>query len=231
MDFISFIFPVLFCIVLLLRWGCEKKANALYLAVLIFASILFYLFNQPGKIVILFGLVLLNYLGGVIIFKLHHKNSPRRKQVLVLFITLNLSVLIYFKYTDFIIQNLNLLGLFSEQLPPLPSSPALPLGISFITFHAISYVLDVYHNRISAASLPTLFLYLSFFPKVASGPITKASDFFKQLNNRIPLNWQVINESAYLIISGAFLKLVCADRIVQIVNTSWSMGSNSGIWQ
>src|SRR5690348_11677711 len=108
-----------------------------------------------------------------------------RRRLVALAITLNLGLLATFKYADFLIDNLNAACALLH-LPPFPTPRIhLPLGISFFTFHALSYVIDIYRREVRPLKNPITFaLYISFFPQSIAGPIVRYSDLAGQLLQR-----------------------------------------------
>jgi alginate O-acetyltransferase complex protein AlgI len=89
----------------------------------------------------------------------------------------------------------------------------LPLGISFYTFSAISYILDVKHGKQEPRSLLDVMVYLSFFPKLTSGPIQKSGDFFRQLDTELEVGWKSFTSGIQIFVFGMFKKIVLADRL------------------
>ena len=123
--------------------------------------------------------------------------------------------LAYFKYTNFFISSF--LIAFGRTAPDVLDI-LLPLGISFYTFSAISYIVDVQRCKTAPRSLPQVALYLSFFPKVTSGPIQRSEDFFRQTDKPCEISLQAISEGAQIYIFGLFKKIVLADRLSVFVN-------------
>lgn len=146
-------------------------------ALLIVASILFYAYGEPVYVFLLIGSVILNYIAGRAV----EKAGNRKKAVLWLAVILNLLLLGYFKYTSFLVESINRVFHTQVKGPDI----ALPIGISFFTFQAISYVVDVYQGRIQAqTSFWKLLLYISFFPQLIAGPIVKYRDVFESIDER-----------------------------------------------
>ena len=125
-----------------------------------------------------------------------------------------LSALGYFKYTNFFLDTLG--RLFGREHTALHL--LLPLGISFYTFSAISYIVDVHRKKTERRSLPDVALYLSFFPKLTSGPIQRCSDFFLQMDKPRQVGWKSISVGCQIFVFGMFKKLVLADRLSVFVN-------------
>ena len=146
-------------------------------ALLLLASVLFYAYGEPVYIILLFISTLLNYFCacGIDRFQNH------RKGILVLAVICNLGILIVFKYTDFILGMVN--SVTGLQLP-LPQI-RMPIGISFFTFQAMSYVIDVYRETTKAQkNYAKVLLYISFFPQLIAGPIVKYHDVAAEIDQR-----------------------------------------------
>ncbi len=182
MVFSSPVFLFLFLPVLLGLYfmGPRGLRNPLLLAV----SLLFYLWGEKLYIVVLLASIAMNYLMGLALDALQDR---RRWAGLAIALTvlLNLGLLLTFKYANFLVDNLNVL-LARIGAAPLEIEPVhLPLGISFFTFHALSYVIDIYRREVRALKNPVNFaLYISFFPQSIAGPIVRYSDLKDQLPER-----------------------------------------------
>ena len=178
MLFSSMLFLWLFLPVVFISYRLigDKYKNSL----LLIASLLFYSWGEPKYIILMIISVIINYLSGLLVERADNK---RKKLFFVaLCIILNLSLLGYFKYFDFFAQNVN--RLFGSTVVPI-RNVVLPIGISFYTFQALSYVVDVYRGQTAAQkSFFKLLLYVSFFPQLIAGPIVKYHDVEDQINNR-----------------------------------------------
>lgn len=141
--------------------------------------------------------------------------GTKRKIVLTCIILLDLAPLLFFKYADFAISSLN--SLLADNLPI--TDIALPVGLSFYTFQAISYSVDVYRNRfkLDVDFLEYIF-YLSFFPLLFAGPITRAETFFPQIRRQQVTSERLMYSGLWLIIMGILKKAVVADYIAQYNN-------------
>lgn len=149
-------------------------------ALLIIASLAFYAYGEPVYVLLMLGSVLVNYVLALLIGRSGHRPIAK-KAVMVLDIVTNLGVLAVFKYADFFIGTIN--DIFRADIP-LPQI-TLPIGISFFTFQALSYVIDVYRGDCDAQKDPfKLLLYISFFPQLIAGPIIKYHDVFRALSDR-----------------------------------------------
>ena len=155
----------------------QKKGSNLFLLVM---SLLFYAWGEPKYIVLLLLTISLNYACGLLIDR--QNNTRQRKLLTAIAVTGNVLLLGYFKYFNFFAESLNSL-LHSEFIPLRKIS--LPIGISFYTFQAISYIVDLYRGTIVVQrSWTDLALYISFFPQLIAGPIVKYKDISDSLHNR-----------------------------------------------
>jgi alginate O-acetyltransferase complex protein AlgI len=144
----------------------------------------------------------------------------RRKALMLLSVVGNLGVLCYFKYANFFLDSLRealTAAGASASIPVL--SVILPVGISFYTFEAISYTVDVYRGKIPAErNLDHFLLFILFFPHLVAGPIVRASDFLPQVRRPKQLTWTRFAVGGRLILLGMFKKMVIADRMALIVD-------------
>jgi alginate O-acetyltransferase complex protein AlgI len=182
---------------------------------LIALSAIFYMYVKVEYIFIILFIILVNYLLGIAIEKAGNKN--KRFLYLNLSLFVNLGILIFFKYWNFLLRNLlDLLGLFHfNSTISIPFSEIiLPLGLSYYIFQTIGYILDVYRGSIHAEKSITQFsLFTLYFPKLLVGPIERANHFLPQLKKNIYFDKENITEGAKRIAWGLFKKLVVADRI------------------
>ena len=174
MVFSSLVFICIFLpVVLILHTAIpnRKVQNGLLLA----ASLLFYAYGEPVYVFLMLSSTLLNYCFALLI---HHN---RQKVWLALAVIVNLGLLGVFKYTGFLLSNLNAFLGLSLPVPQI----ALPIGISFFTFQALSYVIDVYREDVAVQkSYGKLLLYVSFFPQLIAGPIVRYKDVALQIDDR-----------------------------------------------
>ncbi len=133
-----------------------------------------------------------------------------RKFYLYVSVIINLSLLGYFKYTNFLIDNYN--GIFDSNLSFYDI--ILPVGISFYTFQSMSYVIDIYRRELEPTKKYIDYMfYLSFFPQLVAGPIVRASEFIPQMYQRLNLSREDVNKALFLIIGGVLKKAVISDYI------------------
>ena len=148
-------------------------------ALLLVASLFFYAWGEPVYILLMLASITLNYLGGLL---LDGREGAARKLCLALVVAVNLALLGYYKYYSF--AGDTLAALLGRQVLPVRDI-ALPLGISFYTFQAMSYVIDLYRRRIGVQkSWFLLALYISFFPQLVAGPIVRYTEVEAQLRRR-----------------------------------------------
>ena len=170
--FLFIFLPVVFVIYKII----PKKAKN---AVLILFSLLFYAWGEPVFVLLMIGSALFNYLFGLAVAS--KKGQQAVKFWIAIAVLFNIGMLFFFKYTGFFLSNLNrFFGTFAT-IPFI----GLPLGISFYTFKAVSYIVDVYRGNVQAQkNYFNVLLYLSIFPQVIAGPIVGYSDISGQFNSR-----------------------------------------------
>ena len=170
----SFVFAFLPLVLLLyyLRSGLTWRNN-----VLLGASILFYAWGEPRYLLILLISVTITWLAAIAVEKWRRFALPS----IIIALLLDLGILVYFKYTNFILENLS--AVFSHELDMI--HVVMPIGISFYTFQAISYLIDVYRREVPVQhNLYTLLLYITLFPQLVAGPIVKYHDIYLQIDSR-----------------------------------------------
>ena len=171
MVFLCIFLPVVFLLHLLLP-GIRAKNGMLLLA-----SLAFYAYGEPVYVILMIASAFVNYLSALLI----GRKPAGKKAVMAVNLILNLGVLVLFKYTGFLAESVNtILG----TAIPVPSI-RLPIGISFFTFQAMSYVIDVYRGVTGAQkNFGKVLLYISFFPQLIAGPIVKYHDIAQEIENR-----------------------------------------------
>jgi len=183
---------------------------------LILCSYLLYIKVEPTYALILFGVTAITYLGALSFDKRKDERSRSRVSCFF-FILLALLPLLVFKYYNFITSQFNIV-LSTGKLRGL--NLVVPLGLSFYTFQAVGYMLDVYYKRMEAErNWWDYMLFVSFFPQIASGPISKAKDLLPQIKSRRTFNEQQSIDGLRFLLWGMFMKVVMADRIGIYVDT------------
>ena len=154
---------------------------------LLLASLLFYAWGEPRFVFVMIGLIFINYLAALAVAHYKVKELKKRaKIVLILAIFFNLSLFLVYKYLNFTIQNVNALAaLFGHGALIRQTHILLPIGISFFTFQAMSYVFDVYYGNGQVQKNPlNEMLYVSLFPQLIAGPIVRYQTVADEIKNR-----------------------------------------------
>jgi alginate O-acetyltransferase complex protein AlgI len=190
--------------------------------VLLIGSIIFYTIGDYKYLFLLLLSAIVNYIAAKNIRRL--LVPSKKKAWLITALIYNFGMLFFFKYINFTIENINgILGIFSVD-PFSPLKMGLPLGISFYTFQAVSYIVDVYRGDIEEEpSLFQLVTYLFMFPKLVSGPIAPYKDIREQLNDRRIISYKV-EEGLKIFILGLALKVLLADQIGILWNDIQTIG-------
>lgn len=142
---------------------------------------------------------------------MYEEEEPwKRKAMMIVVVISNLSLLAYYKYTNFFIKNINLIGGTDWDTLDL----MIPIGISFFVFEAVSYAVDLYRRQMEPAKSTLDFcFYITFFPKLVAGPIIRAKDFLPQMYEKLTLSKVQAGNALYLIILGLIKKAVISDYI------------------
>lgn len=148
------------------------------------------------------------------------KKEKAKRGVLVIILYLIFGILCFYKYTGFLFSNITaLLGYFGIELQLEPFSVVMPVGISFFTFQAAGYLIDVYREEIpSEKNFLRYALFVSFFPSILAGPIGRAPSLIPQYGRPREFEWSHVCSGFMLMLWGFFLKLVIADRAAILVN-------------
>lgn len=155
----------------------KKVQNALLLII----SLIFYAWGEPVYVALIIFSASADYIFGLLIDKHRNKNTFKAKLALFGSLFINIGVLSFFKYADFIVNNINHIFNADIALLDLP----LPIGISFYTFQTMSYIIDVYRGQIEAQKNPiTLLMYISLFPQLIAGPIVRYKAIEQSLSQR-----------------------------------------------
>ncbi|MDE6166878.1 MAG: MBOAT family protein, partial [Acetatifactor sp.] len=189
-------------------------------SVLLLGSLIFYAWGEP-KYVFLMGIsILLCYILGLLTEKYREKKAGRL--FCLLSILISLSFLIYFKYTDFFLENFN--AATGLDIPLLRIT--LPIGISFYTFQIISYTVDVYRGGPAQKNLIDLAAYISMFPQLIAGPIVRYSDLADQLKKR-PHSWGMAAEGIRRFMIGLGKKVLLANQMGELCAAFQASGEKS----
>jgi alginate O-acetyltransferase complex protein AlgI len=219
-------------VVLILYYGVFRRSTLLKNIFLLIASLYFYAWGEPEYVFLMLIVILINYFAGLTM-DIFDDSPLLCRIVLALGIILDLAVLAYYKYSNFTVLQLNR---FLHTDIPVPEI-ALPIGISFFTFQAISYVVDVYRKKANAETNPLYVgLYISFFPQLIAGPIVRYSTIAEQIRERKEsfelfgrgverflrgLVKKVIIANNMAIVADAAFELIGADRYMGSVSMAW----------
>ena len=190
---------------------------------LVLASVVFYAWGEPQFVGIVLLSTVLDWLIGNAIFRSHGEQAKRC--LLWLGILGNVGILLYFKYMGFFVKNFNL-ALTSLHLDSIPAiTIALPIGISFIVFEKITYLVDIY-KKIGkpAPSMLSYFLYVLLFPKLLAGPIVKYHDIADQLDTRT-LSAEDFVDGLRRFLIGLAKKVLIADTLQEVVDPIFKLSS------
>ena len=206
--FSSGLFLYLFVGFLGLYYLLRRTTTARILYVILF-SLYFYYKSSGMFFVLLLVVATTDYMIGYSLFLTQGKRM--RKFLVAMSVVLNLSLLGYFKYTNFFIDLTNQLvgeGMFEFQ------NIFLPVGISFFVFQSMSYTIDIYRRKLRPLdSWFDYLFYLSFFPQLVAGPIVRASDFIPQIRRRPVVTREMLGSAVFLLLTGLFKKAVISDYI------------------
>lgn len=222
MVFNSFQFIVFFPIVTLIYFIIPSKLKWIWLLI---TSYYFYMSWDPRFAILILISTVITYFSGILIEKANcienvDKRNKNKKFWVGLSFTLNLGILVFFKYFNFILDNINFIlekiniSIISPQFDVL-----LPVGISFYTFQALSYTMDVYRGDVEVEhNLGKYALFVSFFPQLVAGPIERSRTLLNQFNKDYEFDYIRVKNGLQLMIWGMFQKMVIADRLSIIVN-------------
>lgn len=210
MLFSSMTFLFVFMPLVMAVYFLSKKEIRNY--VLLIASIIFYAWGEPRYLAIMIITILVNYAGAILLDK--HYSSRQRLWIVSLTIVLDLSFLFYFKYFNFVVDNIN--GVWATDFQLL--DVIMPIGISFYTFQAMSYLIDVYRREVPAQKdVYKLALYIVLFPQLVAGPIVKYHDVCEQIDNRtIEFKNVIIGFKRF--ITGLAKKVLIANTLAEVVD-------------
>lgn len=218
MLFNSLEFLIFFPVVFLVYSVIPKKIRYIWL---LLASCFFYMCWNPYYIILMLISIVITYTSGRFIEIFQNKNDIIKcKLVVFVSFVANLGILFFFKYSVWLVGSIgHLLG----KTITIPYSFVLPVGISFYTFQALGYTVDVYRKEIKAEkNFFRYALFVSFFPQLVAGPIERSKNLLNQLRNIekvVVWSYERISSGMVYMLWGFFLKLVIADRVAILVNT------------
>lgn len=207
--------------VLLLYYVVLKKFRTAQNILLLVASLLFYAWGEPKYVLIMILSIIVNYLFGLLVDKFRASKTKSRL-VIALTVVFNLGVLYIFKYLMFTIENINSITGLHLSVPNI----VLPIGISFFTFQAMSYVIDVYREKGEAQKNPlNVGLYISFFPQLIAGPIVRYETVAYQIKHREE-SFEKFSEGVCRFIIGLAKKVLLANTMAVVADHAFDMPSS-----
>lgn len=227
MLFHSLEFVVFFPVVVLLYFALPLRMKNVWL---LFASYVFYMSWNPVYGLLLFGCTLVTW--GASLLLERARQSGRRRAIFVSALFAVFGALFYYKYMNFVLANIGRVLLWLGIQATIPKFDIiLPVGISFFTFQAAGYLIDVYRKDIYAEhNFFRYALFVSFFPQLVAGPIERSKNLLKQLDQAYPFDYERVRRGLLIMLWGFFLKLVIADRCALLVDTVFGKAQNySGI--
>lgn len=219
MVFSSTIFLCVYLpLVLLGYYICPKKGKNLFLLIV---SLIFYAWGEPKYVFLMIFSILVNYVFGLLMDK-HRENKKRLKLLLAISVIIDLGLLSVFKYTDFIITNIN--SVFGAGFDLL--NIALPIGISFYTFQAMSYTIDVYRDNVRVQrNLIDFGMYITMFPQLIAGPIVRYTDVQDQLAER-NVTTADFSEGIMRFVVGLGKKVLLANQMGAVWTQIYALGGD-----
>ena len=229
---LTFLFIFLPLVLLIYFISKDKYKNI----ILLIFSLIFYAYGEPKYIVLMLFSIILNYFAALLIDK-YHSNKNKAKLFLILDITINLLLLVLFKYTNLIINTINdvfkisidKLTIFNIDILKL----TLPIGISFYTFQLISYVIDVYRKDVKVQkNIFSLGTYVAFFPQLIAGPIVRYETIEQELKHRTHSFDKFVSGFKRFII-GLGKKVIIANNVAfiadQIIDSQYFTSYGTGV--
>lgn len=223
MLFNSLEFAIFLPIVFLIYWFVLQRNLKLQNLFIVVVSYIFYGWWDYRFLFLIALTSFCSWISGVWIGKLQNNSTPKgkyAKTVLISNIVLNLAILGFFKYYNFFVDSfIDLFALFGITLQSSTLSIILPVGISFYTFQALSYSIDVYRKKIAPTNdIVAFFAFVSFFPQLVAGPIERATNLLPQFYKKRTFDYDTAVDGMRQILWGLFKKIVVADNCAIYVN-------------
>ncbi len=206
-------FPIVLCIYFII----PNKIKNIWL---LLASYFFYMCWNAKYALLLLTSTIITFASGILLEKAKEVSNKHMKLVVAFSFIINLGILFYFKYFNFAMDTMqSIAGIFHVSLNLPVFDVILPVGISFYTFQALSYTVDVYRGDIKAEkNFITYALFVSFFPQLVAGPIERSKNLIQQLKIHKSFDFQRFLDGFIIMLWGYFLKVVLADRIAIFVD-------------
>ncbi len=210
MLFNSIPFLIFFPLVVLLYFLIPHRFRTIWL---LLVSYYYYMYLNPKYALFLMASTLITYFGGMLVQKAD--TVTKKKLFVALSVVLNLSMLIFFKYANFLTGVLSsVLSVFGINFAKTEFNLILPVGISFYTFQSLSYIIDSYRNEVKLEkNIFKYALFVSFFPNILAGPIERSKNLLKQFDEVHQFDYERVRDGLILMLWGYFQKVVIAARL------------------
>ena len=209
-------------VVLVIYYGLLRKNITLKNTFLLVASLFFYAWGEPEYVYLMIGTILFNWFYGILIDKVRDRKIPVRI-IMFLMVFTNLGILGWYKYSGFVVSQINLFFNKDFVVPDV----ALPIGISFFTFQAMSYSIDVYRGRGKVQKNPLqVGLYVSLFPQLIAGPIVRYETVADQMEHRVE-NWQDFTAGVTRFCIGLGKKVLVSNNMAVVTDASFNLIINN----
>lgn len=217
----TFLFMFLPAVLILYYIPFIRKRRRLSNFVLTASSIFFYAWGEPVYVLIMLFSIIMNWSFGLLVKK--YKGSSKARAAVIISSALNISILFVFKYLTFLLKNVNLL--LNTDIKTFEI--VLPIGISFFTFQAMSYVIDVYRGKGTAQRNPlNVALYISFFPQLIAGPIVRYETVAEEIIERRE-TFEDFSSGAYRFAVGLCKKVILANNLAQVADLAFANNNPS----
>ena len=216
MQFNSFEFILLFMpLIVFIYFIVNEFSYKIGKITIVVGSVIFYAYSDWKVLKVLCISLVINYIFSLIIWK-----KEKNKIYVPLIITINVVILLYYKYLNFGITNFN--AIFDKNIPL--KELLMPIGISFFTFQQIAYVVSIYKKEIDKPDIIDYMAFILYFPKILMGPLTDPVDFIEQLNDKElkKVNWDNIARGIKIFSFGLFKKVMIADVFAVAVNWTFT---------
>ena len=212
MIFASVTFLFIFLPIVLLLYFCAR--DSVRNIILLTASLIFYAWGEPVYIVLMLASIVINYIFGLLIGKFSNK------AIVFSGVAIDLGLLLVFKYSGFVVDNIN--ALFNSSVLSNPDIE-LPIGISFYTFQALSYLIDVYRKEVKVQKNPLDFaLYISLFPQLIAGPIVRYSVVEQEIKTRT-VTFEGVYEGTVRFVAGMAKKVLIANQLAAVADKIFAL--------
>ncbi|MBQ8730706.1 MAG: MBOAT family protein [Lachnospiraceae bacterium] len=210
LTFLLYFLPITISVYFLLGFSIKLQNTWLLIA-----SLFFYAWGEPVYVLILIASVIINYILGLFIGKYKDKNKSVAKVFMVIDVVVNISILFVFKYMGFFVGIIN--GIIGFELLVVPQI-VLPIGISFFTFQALSYAVEVYRGDANVQKNPFYMgLYVAFFPQLVAGPIVRYKTIAEYINSR-KFNIDTFSDGVCRFAVGLIKKVLVSNTIAVVVD-------------